>query len=137
MGYYFEKARSRKDLSPEQLERYNAFRSPDSTLPIPQELHDRIEFIKEYVGLVTSGEVWSAFEELVQDAFVAWIIAGEDPQKVQWIHPDNLATPPPPPPTEEEERERQEWLDSLHREPELPQRKTLFGRLVSLLRRET
>ena len=113
MGYYFKKARSCKDLDTEQVKRYEAFRSADSMLPIPQELRDRIEFIKEYVRPVTSGEVWAALEELVQDAFVTWILAGEDAEKVEWVDPKELETPPP---TEEERKKSQEWWKNFQKE---------------------
>ena len=113
MGYYFEKAKTRESMNTEQLERYEAFRSSDSTFPIPQELHDRIEFIKKYIGPITSGEIVAALEELIQDAIVTWILAGENPQKVQWTHPDDIATPPP---TEEEKQEnRKRWEETVAR----------------------
>ncbi len=88
MGYYFEKARSLKDLDLAQKKRYEELRSSD--YQTPQELSDRIKFVKRHIGPVTSGEIWSAAEELIQDTVVTWILADEDPLKVEWSDPDTL-----------------------------------------------
>ncbi len=137
MGYYFEKARSLKGLSPEQKERYKALRAPGQL--IPSELRVRIEAMKTYIGLITSGEIWSALDELVQDSIVNWILAGEDPAKVQWVNPDELVVPTPPS-TEEDEQRADEWAKSFMKELEeqrarwKPQpTKTLLQRIVEFL----
>ncbi len=113
MGYYFEKAKTRKELNEEQLSRYQALRSSKEELPL--ELTARIEEVRAHIGLLTSGEVMSALEELVQDAFIAWVLAGEDPSKVEWVDPDKLIVPTPPP-TEEEKRRAAEWSENFMRQ---------------------
>lgn len=139
MGYYFEKARSKKDLNPKQLERYKALRSGDE--PLPQALIDRIEAVKKYVGPIFSGEIWAALEELVQDAFVAWVFAGEDPSKIQWSDPEDLIVPPPPP-SEEEKRRTEQWkyeffkkVEADRRELELAKKRTWWDVLRGLFSR--
>lgn len=107
MGYYYEKARTSKDLSEEQLNRYNALRSTGlKDLP---ELLSRLEEIKEYIGPLFNGETMSAHEELVQDAIVTWILAGEDPEKVSWTEPSDLAVEPPPRTEEEKRASAEAW----------------------------
>lgn len=115
MGYYFERAKSRKDLTEEQLGRYEALRSSDDLRPWA--LESRLKLIRNYIGPLTSGEVMSALEELVQDAFVVWILAGEDPAKAQWANPDDLIVPPSPP-TEEERQRAEEWSRNFMRQLE-------------------
>lgn len=84
MSYYF-KGKKKTDLTTEQKERYAVLRSRDVELP-PQ-LETRLETIREYIGPITSGEVWSAFEELWQDAVVCWILSGENPN-IEWVYPE-------------------------------------------------
>lgn len=109
MGYYFSRAKTREELSEEQRVRYEALRAPDAELP--QTLHDRIEWIKEYIGPLTSGEIISAYQELLQDAIVTWILADEDTDKIAWSEPKDIKTPPP---SEAERAERQRrWEETV------------------------
>lgn len=136
MGYYYEKAKSKKDLNEEQQKRYEALRS-SAFADLPPALRERIKFVKEYVGPVASGEVWAAYEELVQDAFVVWVLASErHPTMVEWKNPEDLVVPLPPP-TEEERKETEEWLKNLRadREHVLPRRRTWQEVLSDFLRR--
>ena len=112
MGYYFERARTKKELDTEQKIRYEILRAPSTVLH--PALEARLEACKAYVGPITSGEVWSALDELAQDAFVVWVLAGEDPAKVEWKNPDDL-TVPQPPPTDEERRRAAEWAENFKR----------------------
>ena len=133
MGYYFHNGKGEKSLSPEQVARYKELRQLSSEAT-PAALNERLEAIKEFIGPITSGEVWSAYEELLKDAFANWVLADEDPEKVKWVE---LKVSEPEPPTEEERKRTQEWLESMRKEPELPQQKTLLGRIISFLRRES
>ncbi len=137
MGYYFPKARSLKDLDLQQQERYKILRSTGRNQQ--PALLSRIETVEKHAGPITSGEIWSALEELLQDVFVTWILAGEDPEKVQWVDPEDL-TEPTPPPTEEEKLKTREWLESLSKRPgyRIPQPKvTLWGLLRSFIHRSS
>ena len=119
MGYYFQKARSPKDLNEEQLARYNQLRSPENDEEHAPELLRRYQEVKDYIGPLTSGEIMSAHEELVQDTVVTWILAGEDPSKVEWSDPKDLVIPEPEP-TEEEKLERTRRYNERY-PPETPQ----------------
>lgn len=109
MGYYFTKAKTTADLSPKQNERYRALRSKGTEL-LPT-LKSRFEAIKERIGPITSGEIWSAFEELWQDAVVCWILSDENPE-IEWIdlHTEEKE------PTEEERQRAKEWQENFFRE---------------------
>ena len=85
MGYCFPGTRQKNDLNPVQRKRYEELRSKAGAAHWGPALRERLATVKEYIGPITSGEIWSAREELVQDAFVAWIIAGENPEKVEWV----------------------------------------------------
>ncbi len=107
MGYYFPKAKTTADLSPEQNERYQALRSKDVELPQP--LQVRFEVIKERIGPVTSGEIMSAFEELWQDAVVCWVLSNENPE-IEWVDPEFAKDERTP---EELQRDREAWENTL------------------------
>lgn len=123
MGYYFDKAKSRKDLNETQQIRYEVLRAlpHDKLHPV---LAYRLEQVREYIGPITSGEIWAELGELAQDAFVVWILAGEDPTKAElaWQSPVDLATPKPPP-TEEERRRANEWSENFIRQLEEERRR--------------
>lgn len=108
MGYYYAKARSLKDLNEEQQARYREIRSPENDDRHP-ELIRRYDEVKEYIGPLFNGETMSALEELVQDSVVTWILADEDPSKVQWSNPKDLIVPEPEPTEEERQRNREAW----------------------------
>jgi hypothetical protein len=109
MGYYFPKAKTVANLNPEQSERYKTLRSPGTELP--SALKDRFQAIKERIGHITSGEIWSAFEELWQDAVVCWILSGENPE-IEWtdLHTEEKE------PTEGERQRAKGWWDNFFRE---------------------
>lgn len=132
MGYYFEKAKSLKDLNPEQQKRYKTLRSKDQVLS--QELLSRFEVVKEYIGPLTSGEIISALEELVEDIFVTWILAGEDLTQVEWVDPKELAIPKKPL-TEEEKRKANEWWKKF--EEKLDANRKREEQLLQLAQKET
>ncbi len=119
MGYYFQKARSPKDLNEEQLARYNELRSTENDEERHPELLRQYQKVKDYIGPLFSGEVMAELEELVQDLVVTWILAGEDPSKVEWSDPKDLCIPEPEP-TEEEKPERTRHWNELF-PPETPQ----------------
>ena len=81
MGHYFPKAKTMADLSLEQKERYNVLRSKGAELPEP--LKARFEAVKERIGPITSGEIWSALKELWQDAIVCWILS--ENSEIEWL----------------------------------------------------
>jgi hypothetical protein len=110
MGYYFPKAETKEALNPKQLERYRSLRSIGGERP--PALNSRLEAIVKRIGSITSGEIWPALEELVQDAFVAWVLADEDPAKVEWL--DHYTEEKEP--TEEERQRSKEWWGSFQRE---------------------
>lgn len=80
---YFPTAKSEQDLNSQQLELYKSLRTLGGKRS--PELHARITAIKQFVGPVTSGEIIAAEEELMEDAFVSWVLANEDPQRVTWV----------------------------------------------------
>lgn len=83
MGVYFPTAKTEQDLSPDQFKKYKEFNTPlGRSSP---ELHARLKEIDDFIGPVTSGEILAAREELREDAFVSWILADEDPTKVEWV----------------------------------------------------
>lgn len=103
MGYYFPKAKTMADLTPEQTERYKALRSKGEELPPP--LQARFGAIKERIGPLTSGEIMSAFEELWQDAVVNWVLSNENPN-IEWVYPEAWKDERTP---EELQRDREAW----------------------------
>jgi hypothetical protein len=114
MGYYYEKARTSKDLDEEQLERYDELRTTGAKeLP---ELLSRLQELKEYIGPLCNGETMSAHEELVQDAIVTWILADEDPEEVAWSVPSDLVIAPPPLTEEEKQASAEAWRAIIERQ---------------------
>lgn len=107
MGYYFPKAKTTSDLTSKQNERYKVLRSRE--VELPSSLKDRFETIGKRIGPVTSGEIWSAFEELWQDAVVCWIISGEN-SEIEWSDLELVKDER----TEEElQRDREAWQNTL------------------------
>lgn len=107
MGYYFPKAKTVADLSEEQKGRYEELRAPETELPLA--LKNRLEVIKERIGPITSGEVWSAFEELWRDAVVCWILANENPD-IEWV---DLELAKDERTEEELQRDREAWENTV------------------------
>lgn len=112
MGYNFSEAKDRKSLNDKQKERFDEL-YPLSNLP--DALKNRIDRAIEYVGPINNGEAWAARNELITDAIVVWILAGEDPQKVQWLDLEKMDVPPPPL-SEEEKARRKKKNDDFLRE---------------------
>lgn len=116
MEGYFPKAKEKKDLDPSQQERYDTLVTTP-TRELPPKLQERLVFIKEYIGPITSGEIWSAHNELAEDAVVNWILSEEDPLQIKWTEPRQLKASQFPP-TEEEKRKAQEWWENFKRDHE-------------------
>lgn len=85
MGRYFEETRSADELDPAQQVRYTHLRSNIGERP--GALAARIEVICEYIWPLAAGASPKVLEELLEDAFVTWILANEDPEKVSWADP--------------------------------------------------
>ncbi len=122
MGYYYAKARQKKELTALQQERYGELRGsfnelhPDLATDLPSALRERLVYDKDYIGPIFNGETWSALEELVEDTLVNWVLAEENPQRVKWLDPKDLVVPEPPPTEEELEEGRKRWEDLIRRQ---------------------
>jgi hypothetical protein len=84
MGQYFPAAKDESALNPTQLRRYQTLRiTPEDQWPQP--LQDRLDEVKLYVGPLNSSDDYGSLQELIKDAVVSWVLAGEDSQNVAWI----------------------------------------------------